>query len=402
MNQLRPQGPRRRLTIVNQYYGPAESTGQLLQELCEDLAAEIDVTIIAARPPDPAHRPAPVPGLTIRWARATAFEKASLALRLLNYLTFLALAVPQAFRGPKPGAILCMTNPPFIGLVGILASRLRGARLLITIQDVHPQVGLISGRLTSPPAVWALRAVQRLFFSQADRIVAISAGMRDALIEHGARPERVAVVPNWVDVGEITPHPRDNSLAREYGLEHGFVVIHAGNVGLLQALETFVEAAAKSGDAKLVIVGGGALHERLVAQAERQGSENVVFVPRQPRERLNLVLASGDAHLVSLMPGLAGLMEPSKLYGVLAAGRPVLAAMEDRSEAAQLVREVGCGIVVAPGDADALAAAIRELAGLPRAELERMGAAGRAHAERFCVRERAVEGYRALLSELGA
>lgn len=391
---------RRHLLILNQYYGPSESTGRLLQELAEDLASDTDVTVVAARPTSDAVTPPPIAGVTTRWVPATSFEKGSIALRLLNYLTFLVGSLPQLLRGRRPDAILCMTNPPFIGLAGAFAARVRRSKLVITVQDMHPDVGIVSGRLTNPPAVWALRMVQRYFFRRADRLVAISEGMKQCLVERGAPPGKVEIVHNWVDVDEITPHPRDNAWGRDHGFAEGFVLMHAGNVGLLQALETLVDAAPLApSDAEVVIVGGGAGREPLERQAERIGAP-IQFVPRQPREELNLVLASSDAHLVSLMPGLAGLMEPSKVYGVLAAGRAVLAAMEPGTEAARIVEEAGCGVVVAPGNPKALADGIAELAAMSRDELAAMGAAGRHYAENHCIRSLATDGYREVLASL--
>jgi colanic acid biosynthesis glycosyl transferase WcaI len=394
--------PRPRLLVLNQYYGPAESTGQLLRELCEDLAGEIDVTVVAARPSD-AESKAMDPGrVDLRWAPATAFAKRSILLRLLNYLTFLVAALPVVMRAPKPDVVLCMTNPPFVGLLGSMVARLRRARLVVTVQDVHPDVGQISGRVTAKPAVWGLAWVRRHLFRRSDRIVAISEAMGDRLVERGAEPGKVKVIPNWIDPDEITPHPRDNPWARENGLVGRFTFMHAGNVGLLQDIESFVDTAALVRDASFVIVGEGANKDALVERARAAGSENVIFLPRQPREQLNLLLASADAHMVSLMPGLGGLMEPSKLYGILAAARPVLASMEPRTEAAKAIESAACGVLAPPGDLDSLAAAARRLLETPATELERMGRRGREYCERHCSRSNSTGSYRELVISLAA
>ena len=395
------QVPRRpRLLVLNQYYGPAESTGELLRELCEDLTPSLKVTVIAARPADQETRAMPLRGVDVRWTPATSFGKGSIALRLVNYLSFLAAAVPIALRAPRPDVVLCMTNPPFGGLLGAALARLRRARLVVTFQDVHPDVGQISGRLTSRPVVWALARVRDFFLRRADRVVAISEPMRRRLIERGGAPERVSVIGNWIDAEEISPQSRDNPWASEHGLVGRFTLMHAGNVGLLQDLETFVEAAALVPDALYVIVGEGANIRPLVERAGNKRLANVRFLPRQPRASLGLLLASADAHLVSLMPGLAGLMEPSKLFGVLAAARPVLAAMEPGSQAAEVVELSGCGLLSEPGDPSSLAAAVRRLAALPEAEREEMGRRGRAYCEQHFTRACAAGAYRDLLLSL--
>jgi putative colanic acid biosynthesis glycosyltransferase WcaI len=397
------QAPARpRLLVLNQYYGPAESTGQLLREMCEDLVGELDVTVVAARPSDEETKRMPHAGVDVRWVPATSFGKGSIVLRLLNYLTFLVAALPVALRAPRPDVVLCMTNPPFIGILGALAARLRRAALVITVQDVHPDVGVISGRLTSKPIVWALGKVQRYLARRADRIVVISEAMRQRLVERGADPEGVVVIGNWIDADEIAPQPRDNPWAREHGLVGSFTVMHAVNVGLLQDIETFVDAAELVPDARFVIVGEGANKEALIERARAKGLDNVEFVPRQPREALGELLASADAHVVSLMPGLAGLMEPSKLYGILAAARPVLAGMEPGSEAAEVIERSDCGVISRPGEPESFAAAARQLAELGPEGRERMGERGRAYCEEFCNRRRSTGAYRELVLSLAA
>jgi colanic acid biosynthesis glycosyl transferase WcaI len=391
-----------RLLVLNQYYGPAESTGQLLRELCEDLARELPVTVVAAKPSDEETRRMPHNGVDVRWVPSTSFGKRSIALRLLNYLTFLLCALPTVLRAPRPDVVLCMTNPPFVGLLGVLAARLRRARLVITVQDVHPDVGVISGRLTFKPAVWALGWVQRFLVRRADRVVVISEAMRRRLIERGAEPEKMAVIGNWIDAEEIEPQPRDNPWAREHDLVDRFTLIHAGNVGLLQDIETFVDAGRLVPDAQFVIVGEGANKEALMRRAGEMGLDNVKFLPRQPREALGYLLASADAHVVSLMPGLAGLMEPSKLYGILAAARPVLAGMEDGSEAAGVIERSDCGVRSMPGDPQSFAAAAGRLIEMSEQERGEMGRRGRAYCEQFCSRGHATGAYRELLVSLAS
>jgi colanic acid biosynthesis glycosyl transferase WcaI len=176
--------------------------------------------------------------------------------------------------------------------------------------------------------------------------------------------------------------------------------MHAGNVGLLQDIETFVDAAEGAPEARFVIVGEGANKEPLMERARAKGLDNVVFLPRQPREALSQLLASADAHIVALMPGLAGLMEPSKLYGILAAARPVLAGMEERTEAAQVVARSDCGVVSEPGDPESLVVAVRRLAALSEEERQEMGRRGREYCEQHCNRRRSTDAYRDLVLSL--
>ena len=178
--------------------------------------------------------------------------------------------------------------------------------------------------------------------------------------------------------------------------------MHSGNIGHAQDLDTLIRATTSLDDLDrlaVVLVGFGARHADYVALAGKLGADKVSFHDYQPRELLSQSLSSADVHFVGLARGLSGFVVPSRLYGILAAGRPVLAAADDESETAQLVREVGCGIVLPPGRPDLLADAIRAAAGGEH-DLEEMGRRGRAWVEANADREVAIGRYRALLAEL--
>jgi glycosyltransferase involved in cell wall biosynthesis len=270
----------------------------------------------------------------------------------------------------------------------------------VVFQDVFPEAGVISGFLTNRLVVRVLRRVQRILVRRADHVVTIADAMRDRLVDRGADAERVTVIPNWADLEQVTPEPRVNGWAQDHHLADGFTVMHSGNVGLLHSLETLITAARQIVGAKFVIVGDGAAKPRVVECARQQGAANVRFLPYQPRSLLRYSLASADVHVVSLMPGVAGFVEAAKIYGVLAAGRPVIAAVDEWSEAARLVREGQCGMVVPPGDAQELAAAVQRMAELPAREREQLGHRAREIAEARCGREQATQAYRRLIATL--
>jgi colanic acid biosynthesis glycosyl transferase WcaI len=209
------------------------------------------------------------------------------------------------------------------------------------------------------------------------------------------------VIPDWADCSEIVPASKDNAFTRAHGLADKFVIMHSGNIGLSQGLDRVIEAAAHLRhvrDIEMVFVGEGVKKPLLEAQARELGLDNVRFLPYQPKERLTESFAAADVFLVSLLPGLAGYIVPSKLYGILAAGRPYIAAVEDECEVADISREHECGLVVSPGKARELAEGIlrlyhdRELAA-------RMGANARTTAFEFD-RTRQVTAYAGLLRRL--
>jgi glycosyltransferase involved in cell wall biosynthesis len=227
--------------------------------------------------------------------------------------------------------------------------------------------------------------------------------MRDRLEAKGAPPERLRVIPNWVDTRAITPQPRDNEWAERHDLVGRFVVMHSGNVGHAQDLDSLVRAATflrDRDDVRIVIAGFGARHAEMLALAQRlEVQETVRFLPYQKRARLPLSLSSADVHVVGLAKGLAGYVVPSRLYGILSAGRPVIVAAEDRSETARLVREIGCGVVIPPERPELLARTIRE-ASAGAFDLEEMGRRGRGYVEEEADRLVAMERYRALVKEM--
>jgi glycosyltransferase involved in cell wall biosynthesis len=227
--------------------------------------------------------------------------------------------------------------------------------------------------------------------------------MRKRLEAKGAAPARLRVIPNWVDTSEITPQPRDNEWARARELADDFVVMHSGNVGHAQDLDSLVRSATvlrDLDDLAIVIAGFGARHSEMVALAKRLEVEDTVrFLPYQMRDKLPLSLSSADLHVVGLAKGLAGYVVPSRLYGILAAGRPVIAAAEDESETGRLVREIGCGVVIEPGRPELLARTIRA-AREGAFELEEMGRRGREYVVREADRSVAMERYRSVVAEL--
>jgi colanic acid biosynthesis glycosyl transferase WcaI len=383
---------RPRLLVLNQYYRPGpEATAVLLADLCRELARDFDVTVVAGgmRGARTARRSTD-DGIEVVRVRSTSFRRANIWLRALNYATYLFGSLLTALRVPKADVVLCMTDPPVIGDVALFAARRFGAPLVVVSQDVFPETAIALRRATNPFVVGLLRAAIRFYLRRADRIVAIGETMRTRLVAKGAHPDRVSVIPNWVDTEVLVPQPRDNAWRERHGLGDSFVVMHSGNVGQAQDLDTLVRASTLVDGVRVVIVGEGSRKDELVELADKLEAP-VTFLPFQSRDELPFSLSAADIHVVGLAPGLAGYVVPSRLYGILAVGRPVIAAAEAESETAQLVASVGCGVVVPPGDPEALAAALRDP---PPPEL---GARGRDWVVANADRAVAVGRYRDLL-----
>jgi glycosyltransferase involved in cell wall biosynthesis len=395
---------RPRLLVLNQYYWPGvEATANLLTELCEALAEDYRVTVICGAAEGAESGRLERNGVDIVRVHSTSYDRTQLSRRASNYLTYLAGSVREGLATESADVVLCMTDPPFIGAAAAIVARRFRAPLVVISQDVFPEIAVEVGRLDNRLLIGLLSQLVRFYLTRADRIVAIGETMRRRLISKGAPADRVSVIPNWVDTQRLVPKPRDNEWARENGLAEKFVVMHSGNVGHAQNLETLVRAATflrDLDDLEIVIVGYGAMLARLVEKA-RILEVPIRFMPYQPREVLSDSLSSADIHVVGLAPGLAGYVVPSRFYGVLSVGRPVLAAADAESETASVVREVGCGIVVPPARPELLAEAIRA-AHDGELDLAEMGRRGREYVEREVDSRIAIDRYRQMLREVRA
>jgi colanic acid biosynthesis glycosyl transferase WcaI len=395
-------GRRRRLLVFNQYYSPAvEATGKLLTELCRDLAAEFDVTVITGTLRNaPAGRETR-DGVEVVRVRSTAFERRRLWLRALNYVTYLFQSLRAGFRSERPDVVLAMTDPPVIADAALLVARRFKVPLVVVSQDVFPETAVALGRIRNRAVIYLLRALVRYYLRRADRIVVIGETMRTRLEAKGAKKERIHVIPNWVDTSALVPTARNNAWSREHDFDGRFVVMHSGNVGHAQDLDSLIRAATllrDLDDLAVAIVGGGARYDELVGIA-RSLAADITFLPYQARELLSQSLSAADVHVVGLARGLAGYVVPSRLYGILAVARPVIVAADAESETAQIVERSGCGVVVLPGRPDLLAEAIRR-AHDGELDLAAMGERGREYVVREADRPVAVARYRTVLGDL--
>ncbi len=398
-----------RVCYFNRSYWPdTGATGQLLTELAEDLVAVhgLEVTVITGYPAnaDHAHVPAAETrnGVRIIRARGTRLAPRKFSGRALNYLTYFASALVAGTRLPRQDVTIALTDPPIIGLAALAARPRRG--MVFYCQDIFPEVAGLLEDFHSPAVNAMLERLNRYLVSRAARIIALGDTMSARLVRgKGADPARITVISNWADTTAIVPSSKQNSFAASHGLDAKFVVLHAGNIGLSQNLDVVIDAAAlltSRTDIVFLFIGDGNRKPALEAQVAARRLSNVRFLPFQPRDQLRWTYATSDLCLVSLKPGLAGYIVPSKLYPILAAGRPYIAAVEALTEVAALTERHRCGILVDPGDAGQMADAIVRLADRP-ADREAMGARARAAAESFG-RARQVAAHAQLLHEVAA
>jgi colanic acid biosynthesis glycosyl transferase WcaI len=377
------------ILLFNEYYPPDTSaTAKMAVRVAETLAQRHKVTVVAGRPsydPDEFYpfrflRRDTRNGVVVERVGSTAYPRHRMRRRVLNYLTYLALAVPRAI-ALRPDIVLAMTDPPVAGIAGAFIARRLGRPFVYNIRDMYPDMAL--GGDIIRPGGWVDRWEQmhRRALKQAARVIVLGDDMRQRILAKGVAPERVVVVRDGASFPASTPE-RNDPTVQELRCGFAFVVLHAGNLGFYGAWGTLLKAAQilSNENTGLVFIGGGA--NRATLEASAANSPNVRFLPFRPVEQVPHVMMAGDVHIVTVRRGLEGVVVPSKLYSILAAGRPVLAVAAATSDAARIVVESGCGIAADPDDPAAVATAVRELRGDP-SRLAEMGRRARETAKKY-------------------
>ena len=292
-------------------------------------------------------------------------SKSNLVRRAVGFVAFSVVAgVCTLFAGGihrRPAAVISMSPPLTLGLTGWLAARLRFSRAVFNIQDVFPDAAVETGAITNATVIRVARWLERVSYHRSDAVVVLSDDLRANLVAKvsARHAKKIVVIPNFVDADRIVPMDRDTALRRELGIGNEPVVMYAGNVGYSQSLTMVVDAAREMPGVTFVINGDGAARDDLVKRAE--GIANIRFSGYQPRDRVAEVLATGDVHVVPLRAGLGAVSVPSKTYSILAASRPVVAAIDPGTEVTRILSASGAGVSVPPDSPREFVEALRRM-----------------------------------------
>ncbi len=290
-----------------------------------------------------------------------AQDKANVAQRILSYGSF---SVASLLRGAilrKHDVILALCPPLTTGVIADLLGRFRRMPFVYNVQDIWPDVAVRAGVLKSETAIRRLQKMERYVYRRAAGIAVISEGFRSNLREKGVPDEKISVIPNFIDTNFITPEPRRNAFSKRLNLDGKFVILFAGNMGFSQGLETVLDAAKLLKDfpgIEFLMVGNGASRETAQAYATNLGLGNVRFLPYQPQEDLPAMYGAADVCVIPLRRGFTTESVPCKLFTIMAAAKPAIAAVDPGSETWNLVQRTDGGICVEPEDPAALANAI--------------------------------------------
>jgi colanic acid biosynthesis glycosyl transferase WcaI len=357
--------------LLNLYYPPDTSaTAKMAETVVHALAGKHQVTVLSGRPSyDPTERRPWRLSETERSGNvgvirvgSTDYPRTQMQRRVANYLSYALLAVPRALALPCD-LVLAMTDPPFEGIVGAFVAMLKNKPYVYNIRDMYPDMA-VAGSIVGPglPArVW--ERLHRWALRRAKCVIVLGEDMRTRILAKGVNPERVVVVRDGTEVPpqDAAAVPLDGEVIQEIRGGFSFVLVHAGNLGFYGAWETLLAGARKLADhgVGLVFVGDGAQQERLKAAAA--DIPNVRFLPFFPSSKIPSVLAAGDAHVITVKRGLEGVVVPSKMYAILAAGKPIVAVAPDECDVAWLGKEKGFGVSAQPESADEFATRVKEL-----------------------------------------
>ena len=402
----------KRVLFINRSYWPdAEATGQLLTELCEGLADQFEVEVLCGQPNANPRNEAfkrrgyeTKNGVGIHRIGHLDFDKhRGLIHRAANLISFLLVALLKSVLVKRPDVIVVETDPFLLPVLGRFLKFWKRSQLVVYLQDIYPDVA-IAVKQVKPGLI--TKTVKFLLFGayrRADRIIVLSHDMKRRLVEQGVESHKIVILPNWIDTKLVYPVKGDvNPFRKKHDLDGKFVVMHSGNMGLTQGLEQLVEVATRLRDREEIVfllVGGGAAKGGLEAMIAERSLVNIRTMPYQPRDQLAESLSAADLHVISMHPEITGCLMPSKMYGILASGTPILAIVPPETEVAEVVEQESVGFSVAPGDLKGIEQQIVWCAS-HREGFAEMESRARTLAETAYDRQVVIQKFRAFLKDL--
>lgn len=344
-------------------------------------------------------------GVRIRRVRALGAHRGRMLSRALFGVTFMLSCCWAVLRDRHYDLVLFTTNPPFLGLAGRLARLLRRKPYVLIVYDVYPDIVRAVGMIGPRSATgWVWERVTRLIMRGAARNVVIGRDMAEIVAKKLSAKDRarMVLIPNWSDERRVAPVDRSaNAFRLEHGVGDSAVVQYSGNMGRTHNLECLIEAAEMLRDRDVVFqfIGDGAKKARLAALANEKGLTNVQFLPYQQLERLRETLSAADVAVVCLEQRFTGLSVPSKTYGIMASGTPILAFLEPASEIGRTIAECDCGVLLPDPTAEQVVSSLAELIDHPERRSE-MAENGRRAFERDYTLTIAAGRYSAMLEEV--
>jgi colanic acid biosynthesis glycosyl transferase WcaI len=407
-----------KILVIGINYAPERtSVAPFTTGLCEHLAScGNDVTVVTAFPYYPewrvwdGYRGAPyrrefIHGVEVhRVAHFVPSKPSNLIQRLAYDLSFTLTAFVAALFTGKCDLIYCSCPPPTLAFAAYLLGKIKRAPFVMKVTDLASDAALSTGIMKNHGLLWLARAFESFTYRKAHAVICLCQGFIDRLSERGVPSQKLHLIPDWGDTKGIRPQISDSSFRQEHGIsQEAFLVLHTGNMGKKQDLRNVVHAAQQSRDDSnlmWILVGQGEERSGLEQEIVARGLTNIRLLPLQPPESLSGMYAASDALLVNQKRAVEDAVIPSKLLTYMAAGRPVVAAVSQKSEAARQVNRANCGVIVPAEDPRALADAVLALRSAS-AFCQRLGKNGRAYAEANFTKNSVLERYDKFLEQFG-
>lgn len=361
----------KRILLISQYFYPEMiSTGHILTELlCELSANGIRSSVICAQPTyysrNKVKQQIIYRGINIIRTANTQYDKNTIKGKLFNSGSFFILALIRTLRDSDRCPVFLVTNPPFLGLIGLILKKLKNRPFLLIIHDLYPDVAVNAGYLKKQSLIVKLwRWLNKWIFKKAFFVVTLGRDVKDRIMNQmpNIQRDKIVYIPNWADPTVIQPIEfSKNTFIKDLALTGKFIVQYSGNMGLLHDMETIIEAAnvlRHQQNIQFLLIGDGGKRKKMEEMISKYKLQNIILLPYQPRENLKNSLGAAHVSIISQEIGSKGLSVPSKMYGIMASGRPAIGIVPDHTEVALTLREFEFGIVTPPKDVDNLVCSI--------------------------------------------
>ncbi|ALC82637.1 MULTISPECIES: glycosyltransferase family 4 protein [Bacillus] len=405
--------------VINYFYPDFASTGQLLTELCLDLQKDFLITVIAAQSGNYTGEQSKtitlfeeeyLENIKIVRVRLPKVDKTSKMSRMKYVLSYFLLANIALLKEKSIDAIYTISQPPILGgLIGTIGKFLKKSKHIYNIQDFNPEQAM-AVNYTSKQFIFKLaKKMDMVNCRYSDCVIVVGNDMSETLKKRfkNEKVPHYVVINNWTNEDEIIPltkeEPHIQQFLKDNSLENKFIIMYSGNIGLYYDLENIIKVTdyfKKYQDLAFVFIGEGAVKKDMQSFVETNGISNVHFLPYQSKEFIKYSLNAADVHLVVNQKGIKGVSVPSKIYGVMAAGKPVLGVLEQESEVQMLIDKSNCGVVSEPQDYSGIIEKINYLYKMKREELSDLGFNGRNYLEQYLKREISINKYRTVLKKI--
>lgn len=400
------------LLYAHYYYPDVASTGQILKELCEGMKDKFDITVICVVPSysgkvDEKYKVDKyyhenINGVKVIRVRVPEFSKGNKKSRIKNLLAYFFRAIYATIKVKKQDYIFTISQPPILGgVLGVIGKWLKGGKLIYNIQDFNPEQTIAVGYSKNKLILSAAMTIDKFSCKRADKVIVVGRDMQETLrnrFKNKNVPKNV-FINNWIDEKEIYPLAEDNekiiAFKNRYGLENKTVVMYSGNIGLYYDLENLIKVIGKfkdRDDVTFAFIGDGTKKRDIETYAKEHKLSNVKFIPYQDKADLIYSLNAGDVHWVVNAKGIKGVSVPSKLYGVMAAGKAVFGVLEGGSEARLIIEECGCGVCIEPGKYDLIYEELKRVINNID-ECKRIGIKGKEYVDKYIKKDVAIEKY---------